>query len=304
MRLLLLMLVAAVASAQRPTIVRDVRVALNAGDFTRASQLLETARQKDGVTSFYLEALSWMGRAKLAAKDYPEAQKYAAETYRLAQDLLRQRKLDADTALPLAVGAAIEVQSQALNALGQKTEAVTYLRDEMEKFHGTTIITRLRKNLHLISLEGKNSPVLDVSSYLGEAPQPLARLRGKPVLLFFWAHWCGDCKAMAPTLSRLAKEYAGRVAFVGPTQYYGYVAGGQEAGRDQEKTYIDQVRRQFYAAIDGLAVPLVDDNFVTWGASTTPTLALIDRQGIVRLYHPGRMSYEELQPKIEALLGR
>lgn len=304
MRLLLLMLVAVVASAQRPTIVRDVRVALNAGDFSRASQLLDAARQKDGVTSHYLEALSWMGRAKLAAKEYAEAQKYAGETYKLAQELLKQRRLDADTALPLAVGAAIEVQSLSMNAMGQKTEAVVYLRDEMDKFHGSTIITRLRKNLHLISLEGKNSPVLDVSSYLGEAPQPLARLRGKPVVLFFWAHWCGDCKSMAPALSRLAKEYAGRVAFIGPTQYYGYVAGGQEAGREQEKTYIDQVRRQHYAAVDGLTVPLSQDNFVTWGASTTPTLALIDRQGMVRLYHPGRMTYEELQPKIEALLGR
>jgi hypothetical protein len=36
--------------------------------------------------------------------------------------------------------------------------------------------------------------------------------------------------------------------------------------------------------------------------STTPTLVLIDRSGIVRLYRPGRMTYEELAPRIAELL--
>jgi thiol-disulfide isomerase/thioredoxin len=300
----LFLLMTTVLLAQTPSLVRDVRAALNANDFARAQQLLAEAKQKDGVTSQYLNALSWVGRAKLAARDYDGAGRNAAETYSLAQGLLKQRKLDADTALPLALGAAIEVHSQALNAQGQKTEAVTYLRDELDKYAGTSIVTRLRKNLLLISLEGKHSPVLDVSQYLGARPKPLAQLKGQPVLLFFWAHWCGDCKAQAPILARLATEYAGRVAFVGPTRHYGYVAQGREAGAEEETSYIDKIRGQFYGSITGLSVPLVDDNLVTWGASTTPTLALLDKTGVVRLYHPGNMTYEELKAQLDPLLAR
>jgi thioredoxin-related protein len=44
-------------------------------------------------------------------------------------------------------------------------------------------------------------------------------------------------------------------------------------------------------------------NFRRYGASTTPTLVLIDRTGRVAMYHPGRMTYDELRAKIDEVVS-
>ena len=62
-----------------------------------------------------------------------------------------------------------------------------------------------------------------------------------------------------------------------------------------ELKYIEQIRHQYYADLLNVPAPVSEANFRNYGASTTPTLVLIDRQGIVRLYHPGAMTIDELR---------
>ncbi len=122
------------------------------------------------------------------------------------------------------------------------------------------------------------------------------------MLLFFWAHWCGDCKQEAPLLAQIEKEFAAKgLVMVAPTQRYGYVAHGEEAGPAEEIKYIDQVRHRFYADLLNVPAPVSEDNFKNYGASTTPTIVLIDRQGVVRLYHPGAMTLEELRAALSRI---
>ncbi len=45
--------------------------------------------------------------------------------------------------------------------------------------------------------------------------QLLGQLRGKPVVINIWASWCGPCVTEAPDLAQAAREYQGRVQFVG-----------------------------------------------------------------------------------------
>ncbi len=295
----LLISLAAVSSAG---IVQDVRGAIARGDLAAGDAALASYRKAYGVTPEMLAAQSWLGRAALAAKQYAAAGEYAKKTLTSAAPLLKQRPLDAEPNLPIAVGAAIEVQGQALAALGRRAEAVEFLTGEFETYRKTSIAVRIQKNIHVLSLEGKVAPPLKIADYLGPKPAALSSLRGKAVILFFWAHWCGDCKAQAPILAQLEREFAGKLQVVAPTQYYGYVARGEEAPRNVERAYIDQTRLSVYSDIAKAPAPLSEENFQLWGVSTTPTLVLLDSKGIVRLYHPGRMTYEELRAAIAKVL--
>ena len=143
---------------------------------------------------------------------------------------------------------------------------------------------------------------MDAREFLGPKPPPLASLRGKPVLLYFWAHWCGDCKEEEPILVAIQKEYSSKgLVLIAPTQRYGYGARGEEAGPEAELKYMEQIRHVYLASLLSVPAPVSEANFQAYGASTVPTLVLIDRQGIVRLYHPGVMSLDQLRAALNRL---
>jgi thiol-disulfide isomerase/thioredoxin len=286
-------------------IVEDVRTALAQNNFSAADSFLTSYRSQNGVTPEYVEAYSWMARAALNAREYDQAAAYAKQTNALAVDLLKQRPLDAEPHLPQALGAAIEVQSQVLAARGQRTQAAALLQAALRTYGATSIRERLQKNLNLLSFDGKAAPALHTEQFLGSKPPTLAHLKGSPVLLFFWAHWCVDCKGEAPIITQLRSEYASKgLTVIGPTRLYGYTAQVQNAKPDDELTYIDAVRHRFYAGLLDMPVPISKYNFEVYGASTTPTLVLLDRAGKVAMYHPGAMPYDELKAEIEKVVAR
>ena len=287
------------------SMVDTVRSYLAQHNFDAAERQVREYRTHSGVTPELAEAVSWIARGQLDAKNFPRADAYAAETRKLSDALLQKRKLDAEPLLPIALGASIEVHAQALAAQGARSEAVAFLRDQTKLFAGTSIVERVRKNLNLLSLEGKPAPELDESQWLGSKPSSLASLRGHPVLLFFWAHWCSDCKGEAPLIADLQRIYGPKgLAVIGPTKFYGYAANGEDATPAVEKPYIDRVRLQFYGMLPNMPAPLSAANFQAYGASTVPTIVLVDSAGIVRLYHPGVMPEGELAAKIQTILRK
>ena len=286
-------------------LANEVRDLVAHNNLAAAERVVQASQKSSGSTPEFAAALSWLARGELLARQLDRADSYAVETRKLSDQLLRGHKLDSDPWLPTAVGAAIEVHALVLATRGERGEAVEFLREQLGLFAATSIGERIQKNLNLLNLEGKPAPALDETDWLGSKPAPIAALHGHPVLLFFWAHWCTDCKAEIPILAEMQRIFGPKgLVVIAPTKYYGYVAEGKDAPPAVEKKYIDAVRRQYYSALGEIPAPLSNANFLKYGASTTPTLVLVDAAGVVRLYHPGSLSGPELAAHIQGLLPK
>ena len=285
------------------TIVNLVRDAIAENDFKKAEKLVLDDMASNGTTPIAIEAFSWLGRGFVTAKRYDEAMTYAARTYEIVEEQLKTRKLDDEPRLPIALGAAIEVQALALAGQGKRSEAIMTLQREIEQYKGTSIIMRLNKNINLLGLEGQ--PAFPFESAEGLGPKTtLAALKGKPVVLFLWAHWCGDCKKQGPILDALVNKYkSSGITVIAPTQRFGYVERRKPASPAEELAYIERIRDEFYPWMKTTWAPISDEVYMKYGVSTTPTYVMIDRDGKVSSYLPGQPTAEQLEPLIQKIVA-
>jgi len=303
---LALMTAGAAAQTGKPlTLVAQVRAALNDKDTSTAEALVAAERKAKGDTPEALAALSWLARGAQSDGKVDRAEALAVEAQTLAVKALAGRSADDDANLATAIGAGIEVQAQIAVDRGERSSAIAFLEREGTTYSGTALGKRIQKNINLLTLEGHPAPALERSEWIGTAaPPPLSDLKGKVVVLFFWAHWCSDCKAEGPILQKLYAKYRAKgLTVVAPTMRFGYVAAGKKAPPDEELRYIIEVRDQYYSWMTDLPTPVSTANHQRYGVSSTPTLAIVDRRGVIRTYNPGRMTEAELETRLTALLA-
>lgn len=283
--------------------LRDLRYAARRAEHDEVERLLAYCERQEGKGAFFAEALSWAARAYLKKEHNRHAALRAREAFDLAASLVEAGEaVDpmAGIANPLAtaLGAAIEVIAQVDVAEGRQAEAVAFLRELEEGYHGFPFHTRIRKNLLQLTLEGQPAPTLRMEPLPGSGkplPSPIGRGR---VLLFFWAHWCSDSRMQSRTLGEfLAKKENADIQLVAPARTFGYITKSTPADADAEMAHIREVLAADYPLLrgDSVQVPFGPENFEAYGASTFPTLVLTDAEGIVGMYHAGPMKLDALE---------
>lgn len=283
-------------TAPAAELVTLVRSKISAGDLRTGAHALEDYKRKSGIDAEYLNALGWLARGAEMLRQPELAARLLAE---LRAEVKEEKK---EWLTPL--GAAIEVEGRLRAAREGRGAALRYWDEELARAKDPGLRARIRKNMNLLSLEGSPAPALEGREFAGPAPRPLAEYKGKPLLLFFWAHWCGDCKAQAAALTRVAEKYRPQgLVLLAPTRLFGTAAENKEATPEAEKEHQGKIWKEAYPGLQEIPVPIDAAGLERYGVAAYPTFALVDRQGVVRLYTPTRLSEAELSQQLDKLLA-
>jgi thiol-disulfide isomerase/thioredoxin len=138
-----------------------------------------------------------------------------------------------------------------------------------------------------IGLLDNEAPEIAVKDWLIGEPTSLAELRGRVVLLEFWATWCKPCQEMFPKLNELQQNEGPRgLEIIALTRHYMAYGGTDESKIEERALMLGMVNQHQVSFRVGVAE---DERLQgVFGANGLPTIILVDRNGMVRYAGSGQ----------------
>jgi cytochrome c biogenesis protein CcmG/thiol:disulfide interchange protein DsbE len=146
-------------------------------------------------------------------------------------------------------------------------------------------------NSHVAPPEPTETPSLDfVMADMAGNEVALADFKGKPLLINFWATWCGPCKIEMPWFVEFQRKYRDNGFTV-------VAVSLDEEGWQAVNPFVEGLKPNFPVVVgdDEMA-----KNF--GGIAALPTTFLIDREGKIRRQHTGLVGADEVEEGIKELL--
>lgn len=136
---------------------------------------------------------------------------------------------------------------------------------------------------------GDKAPSFSTSIYGGDETIDLSSLKGKAVLLNFWATWCAPCRVEMPVLNELAKSDSSDVVLI---------AINFQQSPEMIRRYLAKNRIDFSVALD------VEGTISKmYGVTALPTTFFIDRSGNITDIHEGMLTKETLKEKVVKIVA-
>ncbi|KEO81852.1 TlpA family protein disulfide reductase [Tumebacillus flagellatus] len=136
---------------------------------------------------------------------------------------------------------------------------------------------------------GSPAPDFTLATSSGES-FTLSKMKGKSVVLNFWASWCGPCKTEMPDLQAMSKKYADHVQLLG-------INLTSDDDRDHAVQFMLENGLTFPSVldVDGAAKK-------QYGILGLPVTITIDQTGKVVERHDGQLSHDQAEAMFQKLL--
>ncbi len=178
---------------------------------------------------------------------------------------------------------------------GRKPEALEFYTASMAlagkemtvKSAADNVVSRLKKRDRHYKLLWEAAPEMPaIDQWFPGSPRTFADLKGKVVLIDFWATWCGPCFEAFPHLIEWQQEFgADGFEILGVTRYYGK-NGGMPAERPAELEALKEFRQKQKLPYDFVVAG--DQRIqLLYGGTNLPTAVLVDRKGVIRYIESG-----------------